>query len=164
MDEFLSGAGVVCLYIALAATPVFVSRRFIRIPDELFRKILHFVLLFAYIPFLYAFNTWWMPVLLAVIIAALAYPALVLVGRIPHFTEFVNERHSGEFKSSLLLAFGMLCVCIAVCWGWLGEKPLVLSCISWNSFLSIRVECGSRFSSMPLRAPSSSSLWETSLT
>ena len=50
MDEFLRGAGIFLLYIISMASLFLGARVFVKIPDELFRKLLHFVLLGAYIP------------------------------------------------------------------------------------------------------------------
>ncbi|MBE6969019.1 MAG: phosphatidate cytidylyltransferase [Ruminococcaceae bacterium] len=133
MREFLYGAGVVCIYFALAASVALLSRKWIRIPDELFRKILHFILLFSYIPFAFAFETWWRSVLLTVALELLIYPALALAERLPMFSAFVTERKHGEFKQSMLLAFTMLAVCNTVCWGVLGDKYLGLACMyAWG--------------------------------
>lgn len=57
MEEFLHGVLVFVLYLTPAAVILFSARTFLKIPDELFRKILHFVLLGAYFPFLFAFPT-----------------------------------------------------------------------------------------------------------
>lgn len=66
MQEFLHGAGVVCIYFVVAASAALWGRRLIQIPDELFRKMLHFILLLSYIPFAFAFETWWRSVVVAV--------------------------------------------------------------------------------------------------
>lgn len=58
MQELLYGAKHVCIYFAIAASVALILRRLIKIPDELFRKALHFILLFSYIPFAFAFETW----------------------------------------------------------------------------------------------------------
>lgn len=58
MQELLHGAGIVCIYFIVAASMMLTLRWFIKIPDELFRKILHFILLGSYIPFAFAFDTW----------------------------------------------------------------------------------------------------------
>jgi len=133
MHELLHGAGVVCIYFVIAASSMLTLRKLIKIPDELFRKILHFILLFSYIPFAFAFETWWRSVLLTVILELLIYPALVLAERLPMFSSFVTERKHGEFKQSMLLAFTMLAVCNTVCWGILGDKYLGLACMyAWG--------------------------------
>ena len=44
MQEFLYGTGITVLYIIIAAGIMLFARMFFTIPDELFRKILHFIL------------------------------------------------------------------------------------------------------------------------
>lgn len=133
MQELLHGAGVVCIYFVTAASVMLTLRWFIRIPDELFRKILHFILLISYIPFAFAFETWWLSVLCAIVLEILIYPVLVWAEHLSMFSSFVNERKQGEFKHSLLLAFTMLAVCNTVCWGLLGDKYLGLACMyAWG--------------------------------
>ena len=146
MQEFLNGAGIVCLYFAVAASSAFALRWLIRIPDELFRKILHFILLLSYIPFAFAFETWWRSVLLTVIMEALIYPVLAWAERLRGFGTFVNQRKGGEFKHSLLLAFTMLAVCNTVCWGLLGDKYLGLACMyAWGVGDAFAALVGKRF-------------------
>lgn len=133
MQEFLHGAGIVCIYFVLAASAALGMRKLVRIPDELFRKILHFILLFSYLPFAFAFSTWWKSVLLTVLLEILIYPILAVAEKLPVFSSFVNERKHGEFKQSLLLAFSMLAVCNTVCWGLLGDNYLGIACMyAWG--------------------------------
>jgi len=133
MHELLYGAGIVCIYFVIAASSMLTMRWFIRIPDELFRKLLHFILLGAYIPFAFAFESWWLSVILALVLEILIYPALAWAEHLSHFSTFVNERSKGEFKHSLLLAFTMLAVCNSICWGLLGDKFLGLACMyAWG--------------------------------
>lgn len=133
IQEFIHGAGVVCIYFVVAASTMLILRRLIRIPDELFRKILHFILLGSYFPFAFAFDRWWLSVALTVVLEILIYPALALAERIPKYSEFITERRHGELKQSLLLAFSMLAVCNTVCWGLLGDKYLGIACMyAWG--------------------------------
>ena len=49
------------------------------------------------------------------------------------FSSFVNERKKGEFKSSMVLAVGMMAFSTTVCWGLFGDKYLVLASIyAWG--------------------------------
>ena len=133
LQELLSGAGIVCIYYVIAASAMLTLRWFIKIPDEIFRKSLHFILLGSYIPFAFAFETWWLSVLLAVVMEILIYPALAWAEHFSRFSSFVTERKKGEFKHSLLLAFSMLAVCNTVCWGLLGDKYLGIACMyAWG--------------------------------
>lgn len=152
MLEFLSGAGTVCLYFVVVASSLLICRKFVRIPDELFRKTLHFALLFSYIPFVYAFSTWWHAVLLAVILEIAIYPALAWAEHFEWFSAFVTERKGGEFKQSLLLAFSMLAVCMCVCWGWLQERYLVLACMyAWGVGDAFAALVGKQFGKHKIR-------------
>ena len=154
MPELLHGAYVFALYVIPAAGVMFLARRFTRIPDELFRKILHFVLLGAYFPFLFAFETWYISASCAAILILLLYPLLALAGRIPAFSSFVNERKEGEFKSSMALALGMIAFSISICWGLFGDKLLVLACVyAWGVGDAFAALIGKRFGKHKIRLP-----------
>lgn len=146
MQEFIHGAGIVCIYYVVAASSIFAVRWLTKIPNELFRKILHFILLLSYIPFAFAFDTWWKSVLLTVSMELLIYPILALAEHLPSFSSFVNERKGGEFKHSLLLAFTMLAVCNTICWGLLGDKYLGIACMyAWGVGDAFAALVGKRF-------------------
>jgi len=133
MREFLYGAGIVALYFVVAASSMFAARKLTRIPDELFRKLLHFVLQASYILFAFAFDTWWHSALFGFVIVAIAYPAFTLLGKTRTFSRFVNERRAGEFRESLVMAFVMLAVCNGVCWGILKDRCFGLACMyAWG--------------------------------
>jgi len=133
MQELIQGGSAFFLYIIPAALLCMIARKVLRIPDELFRKILHFVLLGAYIPVLSTFTTWWIAVLFIIGTILLLYPLLALLERIPAFASFLNQRREGEIKNSMILALSVMAVSISVCWGWLGDKYLVLASIyAWG--------------------------------
>ena len=92
MRPFLYGTGVTVLYIAGAAGIMLFARKRCTIPDELFRKILHFILLGAYIPLIFAFEAWWMAAVFSAALIVILFPALSFAEKIPMFSSFVNER------------------------------------------------------------------------
>ena len=152
MQAFFDGVGVIMIYIAIAAGVMMTARAILTIPDELFRKALHFVLLGVYIPLLSAFEAWWMAAVFALALIVVFYPVLALLERIPHFSAFVNERKGGEFKSSLVLAVGMMAFSVTVCWGWLDDKYLVLACIyAWGVGDAFAALIGKRFGRHKIR-------------
>lgn len=133
MNPFLHGTLITVLYILVAVGVMMLIRAIATIPDELFRKALHFVLLGAYIPLVFAFSEWWMAALFASSLIVILFPALHFAQKIPMFSSFVNERKKGEFKSSMIYAVGMMAFSILVCWGLAEDKYLVLASIyAWG--------------------------------
>ena len=146
MHPFLYGTLVTVLYIVIAAGGMLLARKLIKIPDELFRKILHFILLGAYIPLCFAFAAWWMATAFSASLIVILFPALFFAEKIPMFSTFVNERKKGEFKSSMVLAVGMMVASTAICWGLFGDKYLVLASIyAWGVGDALAALVGKRF-------------------
>ena len=133
MTEFLDGLLIFLIYLAIAGTIMVIIRKFTKIPDELFRKLLHFVLLGAYIPLLFGFNTWWKCLILVGSLLVILFPTLLLAGKIPGFSSFVNERKKGEYTSSMVLAISVMLVTISVGWGIFNDRFLVLASVyAWG--------------------------------
>ena len=146
MQEVLNGLGSMALYIVPLAGVMLIARKLIKIPDELFRKILHFIMLGAYIPFLFFFEHWWVPVGIAVALIVILYPVLMFAGKIPAFSSFVNERKQGEFKTSMIFAVGMMAFSISIGWGVFDDKYLVLaSMYAWGVGDAFAALIGKRF-------------------
>lgn len=165
MNELLHGVSVFAVYLIPAAVIMLTARKFLKIPDELFRKILHFILLGAYFPFLFAFQTWWISAGFAAGLIVIIYPILALAGKIPAFSSFVNERKKGEFKSSMVLALATVMFSISICWGLFGDRLLTLACVyAWGVGDAFAALIGKRFGKhkvgLPLADPRKS--WEGS--
>ena len=152
MKEFISGAGAVYLYIILAACSAFVVRKCIKIPDELFRKILHFILLGAYIPLIISFEIWWMASVFAVLSILLLYPLLTWAEKLPVFAAFLSQRRDGEIKNSMILALFMMALSTFACWGLAGDRYLVLACVyAWGVGDAFAALVGKRFGKHKIR-------------
>ena len=146
MQLFLSGVGITMLYIIVAVGIMLLARKCLTIPDELFRKTLHFILLGAYIPLVFAFDAWWMAAIFAISLIIILFPALSIAGKVPMFSSFMNERKKGEFKSSMVYAVGMMALSVSICWGLFGEKYLVLASVyAWGIGDGFAALIGKRF-------------------
>ena len=146
MTEFLNGTIIFLIYLISLGTIILLIRKFTKIPDELFRKILHFILLGAYIPLLFGFQTWWKSIILVGSLLVLLLPVLLLAGKIPGFSSFVNERKKGEFTSSMVFALGIMLISISIGWGLFNDKYLVLASIySWGIGDAFAALIGKRF-------------------
>lgn len=133
MQSFTHGALALIIYFVLMASLALGCRALIKIPDELFRKILHCILLGSLVVFVFCYDEWWASALSALIFALVVYPILALFERFKSYSQLTTERKKGELKQSLLLVFGMFALVIAVCWGALGDRLLVLASIyAWG--------------------------------
>ena len=133
LHELLSGFGhLICYFLACVICVLFI-RKAAKVPREIFRKILHLVLLCSLFVFVFAFQTWWVSVIAAIIFTVIVFPILMLCEKIKGYSDLLTERRKGELKKSLVIVFGMIAVIISVCWGWLGDKLLILACIfAWG--------------------------------
>ncbi len=146
MQEILKGLGDIAVCIIPLGAVLMIARKLIKIPDELFRKLLHFVMLSAYIPFLFVFDKWQISVGIAVILIVILYPVLFLAEKIPAFSSFVNERKKGEFQSSMVYAVGMMALTISIGWGIFDDRYLVLACVyAWGVGDAFAALIGKRF-------------------
>ena len=146
MPPFLFGVCITIAYLAVAGGIILPVRKLCTIPDELFRKILHFILLGAYIPLVFAFEKWWMSVIFTGSLMVILFPTLYFAERLPKFSSFVNERKKGEFISSMFFAVGMMIFSVSVCWGVFGDKYLVLASVyAWGVGDALAALVGKRF-------------------
>ena len=165
MEAFFHGTAIFFAFVIPAATIMLTLRSLVKIPDELFRKILHFILLGAYIPLCFGFETWWMAAALIAVFALVLYPILTLASRIPGFTKFTTQRKEGEFISSMILALATMAASISICWGIFGDRYLVLACVyAWGVGDAFAALIGKQFgkhkTNLPFADPRKS--WEGS--
>lgn len=144
--EFIAGFGALLGYFAVCAAGALLLRRYVKVPREVFRKTLHMILLGSVFVFTYAFRTWWVSAAAAVAFAALLFPVLALAERWPGYSDLLTERKRGEIKRSLIVVFAMFALVIAICWGWLGERDLVLAAVlAWGLGDAAAALVGKRF-------------------
>ncbi len=146
MKEFLSGFLVLCGYFLLCAAASILCRKTLKIKDEIFRKILHYILLGSVFVLTYVNKTWWKSALSCVLFIVSVYPILCVAERSQSYSETVTERKKGELKSSLILVFFTFAVVISVCWGLFLNKHIVIAVIlCWGVGDSFAALIGKRF-------------------
>ncbi|HHX64999.1 MAG TPA: phosphatidate cytidylyltransferase [Chloroflexi bacterium] len=146
MHEFVTGYGLLIGYFMVCATAALALRRLVAVPTEVFRKTLHIILLGSILVYTYAFRTWWISALSAIAIIVMVFPILVFAEGIPGYSDLLTERKHGEIKRSLVIVFGMFAILICICWGWLGEKYLVIASVfAWGLGDAAAALVGRRF-------------------
>ena len=113
LNQFLAGYGALTGYFALCAAAALLLRRLIAVPQELFRKTLHFILLGSIFVLMEAFRVWWISALASLTFIAMVFPLLALAEHIPGYSALLTERKDGEIKRSLVVVFGMFAVVIS---------------------------------------------------
>ena len=146
MYPILHGTLNLLFYFIAAVAVVFSGRALFPIPNEIFRKILHFVLLGSFLVLLVSYPTWVSTALAAIIFAIVVYPILFFAERIKKYSEFTTERKSGELKQSLLLVYSMFAVVVTVCCGFFGDKYLALaSFYAWGIGDAVAALVGTKY-------------------
>ena len=154
MNPILQGTTTLILYFAIAASTALLGHYLFPIPKELFRKILHFILLGSFLVFIFAYPTWQSAALAAIIFELLVYPVLAFFERYKGYSELTTERKQGELKSSLLLVFTMFAIVAAVCWGVFKDKYLALASLyAWGIGDAFAALIGKQFGRHKIHAP-----------
>lgn len=145
--ELFKGLGIAFLYLLLSIAGALCLRYFFPIPKEIFRKMLHIITLCFVFVWTYAFQTWWIAVLAIGIFIAVIFPILLVAEKkLRSYSRLLTERKAGELKLSLVVAFCMYAILIIVCWGFLGEKYLVIaSTLAWGFGDAAAALVGKRF-------------------
>ena len=146
MTEFFIGFGILLGYFIVCATIALICKRFVKMPNEVFRKLLHMILICSIFVLTYAFSTWWISVAASVLFALIVFPILLFAERIPGYSNLLTERKKGEIKKSLLIVFLMFSILISVCWGWLNLIYLVIASVfAWGFGDAAAALVGKRF-------------------
>ena len=154
MNPILLGTLYLILYFAIAASTALVSHYLLPIPKELFRKILHFILLGSFLVFIFAYPTWQSAALAAIIFELLVWPILAFFERFKGYSELTTERKHGELKASLLLVFTMFAIVVAICWGYFNDKYLALASLyAWGIGDAFAALIGKKFGKHKIKAP-----------
>ena len=116
----LLGIYVGCI---IAMALVLIAVRFTtRVPDYIFRKLLHVVAYTAILPLVLCAQTWQDAVLVQAVFLVVVFLALMAGEHIRGYSKLFVEKGKHEVLTSFLMLFGLMAVLVAVFWGGFGEK------------------------------------------
>ena len=121
------------IYFAIAASTAFLLRILIHFNQEVFRKLLHGILIGSFAIFVECFPTWQSAALACIIFMLAVWPILKYFERFKQYSSLTTERSKGELKQSLLIVFTMFAIVLSIACGLFQQKVLAYAAIyAWG--------------------------------
>ena len=125
--EFLKVTGIYFGYIVALALILIIVRFTAKVPDYIFRKLLHFVAFTSIIPLVFATEIWWVAVAVEVLFLLLVIAALSFFEKFAFYKGLFVEKGKHEVIFSFIGLFGLITLLIAVFWGGFGAESLYIA-------------------------------------
>lgn len=122
-------------YVVAAASLLLILRYTTRVPDFVFRKLLHIVAFTAILPAVLWAECWQHAVAVKVMFLVVIIIGLKCIEELPFYKPLFVEKRRHEVLVSFILLFSMMAVMIAVFWGGLGDAYRwipVAAIIAWG--------------------------------
>jgi|GEM_PF-95565 len=145
--EFLRLFGIYVGYIVAVATVLIILRFTTKVPDYIFRKLLHVVAFTSILPLAYCTEIWWIAVAVEVLFLILVIIGLLLLEKFPFYRGLFVEKAKHEVVVSFVTLFSLMTIMLAVFWGGLGaeHKYLAIAAImAWGPGDAVAAIVGKR--------------------
>ena len=146
--EFLKVLGIYLAYIVSLALILVMTYFTKKVPDYVFRKLLHIVAFTSILPLLFSTEIWWISALVEIAFLVLVIVALLLFERFPLYKKLFVEKGKHEVITSFVMLFGLMTILIAVFWGGFGAEYkyiIVASIMAWGPGDGAAAICGKHF-------------------
>jgi len=133
--EFWRVLGIYLGYIIVLAAGVIVMRFTTKIPDYIFRKILHIIAFTSILPLLFCTDVWWIAALVEFVFVILVILALIPAERLSFYRHLLVEKEKHEVVISFAMLFSLMTLLLVVFWGVFGpeHKYIILASImAWG--------------------------------
>ena len=127
--QTLTCLGRLILYFIPCVLILIPIRFVIKVPDYVFRKLMHIVAFVCFSVMIINAENWQAAALTSLIMAAVIYPALALLENEKWYGGYFVQKSPGEIKRSMLMLFLMFAAVIAVAWGVFGKPYLAAAAI-----------------------------------
>lgn len=117
ISDTLHCLGKFVLYVVPCLAVLLIIYKFAKLPQFVFRKVLHMVAFTCITLMIYVAECWQSAVLASVVIALVAYPVLAALERLEVFAKFFVQKSPGEIKRSVIWLFSMFAALTAISWG-----------------------------------------------
>jgi phytol kinase len=151
------GFGLLIGYLIVAGLlPLLLVRKYLKLPFEVTRKMLHLMITLSIFPLVHLFSSWYAAVLATVALVLLIYPVLALAERARWYKRIAVEREGGEFKRSLVIHQLSMATLLSVFWGVLGldwQYVAVVAVMAWGFGDAAAALVGKAFGRRRIRHP-----------
>lgn len=93
-----------------------------KIPDYIFRKLLHVIAFLCIFPLLYMMKSWKVALAVDLILIVSIIIILKLFENFKFYKQFFVEKGKHEVITSFIILFLMFAIMIGICWGYLGDE------------------------------------------
>ena len=149
----------ILIYLLICVATAVFFRWKTKLPNEIFRKTLHIIVLGLYAIWLFSFDDFKTDILSMIISVLCIFPILFLLDKNPKFTKFLNGREPGELPISLLLAGSSFVIVTVIMWGGCNDRLLALaSFFSWGFGDAVAAIVGKHFGKIKIGKDKSKTL------
>lgn len=120
--EYLRVLGIYIGFIVVLATLLIIVRFTVKVPDYIFRKLLHFVAFTSILPLAFSTDIWWIAVAVEIFFLIIVIVALHFFESFSFYKGLFVEKAKHEVIISFISLFGLMTVLLAVFWGGLGAE------------------------------------------
>lgn len=146
--EYLRVLGIYMGYIVLCASCMIVIRYTTKVPDYIFRKLLHLVAFTSILPLVFSTDVWWIAVAVEVFFLIIVIVALHFFESFSFYQGLFVEKAKHEVINSFVALFGLMTLMLAVFWGGLGETRkyiAVAAIMAWGPGDAVAAIVGRNF-------------------
>ena len=146
--EYLRLLAIYVGYIVICATVLIIIRFTIKIPDYVFRKLLHVVAFTSILPLAYCTDIWWIAVAVEVFFLIIVIIALMIFEKFSFYKGLFVEKSKHEVIISFVTLFSLMTIMLAVFWGALGAEHkfiAIASIMAWGPGDAVAAIVGKKF-------------------
>lgn len=152
--EYLRVLGIYLAYIVVCAAIMLIIRYTTKVPDYIFRKLLHLVAFTSILPLAFCTDLWWISVAVEVLFLIIVLAALHFFEGFSFYQSLFVEKAKHEVIVSFISLFGLMTLMLAVFWGGLGaeHKYIAIAAImAWGPGDAVAAIAGRNFGKHKLR-------------
>lgn len=152
--EFLKLFGIYVGYIVALAVILIIVRFTSKVPDYIFRKLLHFVAFSSIIPLAFCTDIWWVSVAVEALFLLLVIIALIICEKYAFYKKLFIEKSEHEVITSFIILFSLMGILLSVFWGGFGESYkyiAIASIMAWGPGDAMAAIIGKRLGKHKLR-------------